>query len=350
MLFRSAHFLFVTGMGDDSSFIPSYTIPQLVEAVKRSCKEYNSMGITSVGDALVGPLDIEAYQAALQEGQLNARVYMIVLDVNLPKLKAAGLKTGFGNSMLKLGGIKSFVDGAIAGYTAWLSKPYGHKPGNYGIPTKTPEEIDELVLEAHSAGFQMEVHANGDKAISMLLDSYEKAQNRFPARDRRHRIAHCTLVNRELLERIKNLGVVVLPFSTYIWEHGDKMETYGERISWMFPHRSFLDYGIPVGGSSDNPCATQDVLTGLQAMVTRTSSEGKLLGPEQRITLEEALRIYTQGSAYATYEENIKGMITPGMLADFVFLSKNPFSVDPHGLMEIKVLKTFLGGRPVFEV
>ncbi len=346
---EEAHFLFVPGMGREGSFVPPYTVSELVEAVKRACREYNSMGITSVGDALVGPQEIEAYQTAFWEGNLNVRVYMIVLDVNLAKLKAVGLKTGFGNPMLRLGAIKSFVDGAIAGYTAWLSEPYGHDPDYVGIPTKTPEEIEALVMDAHSSGFQMEVHANGDRAISMVLDAYEKAHKRYPVHNRRHRIAHCTLVTPELLERIKRLGVVVLPFSTYIWEHGDKMGTYGDRISMMFPHKSFLDYGIPVGGSSDNPCATQNVLTGLQAMVTRVSSEGTLLGGEQRITLEQALRIYTQGSAYATFEEGIKGVIAPGMAADFIFLSADPFSVDPFALQELEVLKTFLGGKPVFE-
>ena len=346
---EEAHFLFVTGMGSDFSYVPPYTIDQMVEAVKRSCREYNSLGITSVGDALVGPIDIAAYQAALREDQLFARVYMIVLDVNLPALKAAGFKTGFGNNMLRLGAVKSFVDGAIAGHTAWLSKPYGHRPDYYGIPTKTPEEIESLVLDAHSSGFQMEVHANGDMAISMLLDAYEKALARHPRRDSRHRIAHCTMVNPEILSRMKKIGAVALPFTTYIWEHGDKMDTYGERISMMYPHKSFLEYGIPVAGSSDNPCATQDPLTGLQAMVTRVSSEGKLLGPEQRVSLEEALRIYTQGSAFSTFEENIKGMLKPGMLADFIFLSRDPFKTDPFRLREIEVEKTFLGGRPVFE-
>jgi hypothetical protein len=345
---EEAHFLFVTGMGKEGSFVPPYSLEEMKQAIVRSCREYNSMGITSVGDALVGPEEIEAYQAAYHEGVLNARVYMIVLDTNLEKLKQVKVKTGFGNDMLKIGGIKSFVDGAIAGHTAWLSRPYEDKPDYYGIPTKTPEEINQIVWDAHTAGFQLEVHANGDKAIEMLLDAYEKAQKEFPRTDPRHRIAHCTVITPEIIRRIKALGVVVLPFSTYVYEHGEKMSGYGDRISMMFAHRTFLDEGIPVGGSSDNPCATQDPLIAIQSMVTRKSSTGLELGPEQKVSVDEALYIYTRGSAYATFEEEIKGSIEAGKCADFVVLSDDPGEVEPETIKDIQVEQTFVGGRQVY--
>ena len=346
---EEAHFLFVTGMGSDDSFVPPYSDDQLVTAVARACAEYNAAGITSVGDALVGVPEIKAYQEARRRNVLNARVNMIVLDSNLARMKAAGLKTGFGDPMLRLGGIKSFADGAIAGHTAWLSEEYGHRPGYFGIPTKSPADIEALVMEAHAAGFQMEIHANGDKAIEMVLDAYQKAQEAVPAPDRRHRIAHCTVVTPRLLDRIRGLGVVVLPFSTYVYEHGDKMGPYGKRTAMMFAHRSFLDHGIPVAGSSDNPCATANVMIALQAMVTRTSSDGTPVGLEQKISAEEALRIYTRGSAYATHEETIKGAIQAGMLADFAMLSGDACTVDPFGLSGIRVLGTWLGGRAVYK-
>ena len=345
---EEAHFLFVSGMGGDFSFVPPYTMDQMVEAVRRACREYHAAGITSVGDALVGPMEIAAYQEARRTGALTARVYMIVLDIHLQKLKSLGLRTGFGDSTLRLGGIKSFVDGATAGHTAWLYEPYGHRPGYRGIPTKSPEEIESLVLDAHTAGFQMEIHANGDRAIDMVLDAFEKAQRVHTVPDRRHRIAHCTVVTPKILTRFREQGVVVLPFSTYVYEHGDKMGPYGGRVSMMFAHRSFLDYGIPVAGSSDNPCATADVMTALQSMVTRTSRDGTPVGPEQKVSPEEALRIYTRGSAFATYEEEVKGAIAPGMLADFVVLSEDPCSADPFALSAIQVLRTYVGGRLVY--
>ncbi len=345
---EEAHFLFVSGMGSDFSFVPPYTLDQMVEAVRRACREYHAAGITSVGDALVGPMEIAAYQEARRTGALTARVYMIVLDIHLQKLKSLGLRTGFGDATLRLGGIKSFVDGATAGHTAWLYEPYGHRPGYCGIPTKSPEEIESLVLDAHTAGFQMEIHANGDRAIDMVLDAYEKAQKAHPVSDRRHRIAHCTVVTPKILARIRELGVVALPFSTYVYEHGDKMGPYGGRVSMMFAHRSFLDYGIPVAGSSDNPCATADVMTALQSMVTRSSRDGIPVGLEQKVSPEEALRIYTRGSAFATYEENVKGTIAPGMLADFVVLSDDPCASDPFALSSIQVLRTYVGGKLVY--
>jgi len=345
---EEADFLFLPGIGFGEGLIPPPTAEQDVEAVRLACQEYNSLGITSVGDALVGPGEIAAYQSALEQGLLSVRVYMLVLDNHLPALKALQVRTGFGSDFLKIGGVKSFVDGAIAGRTAWLSEPYEGRPDDFGIPTKTPAETEEIVLAAHRAGYQLAVHANGDAAINMVLDAYEKALKLYPREDHRHRIAHCTVVTPEILARIKHLGVVVLPFSTYIYEHGEKMGEYGSRISMMFAHRSFLDYGIPVGGSSDNPCATEDPLIAIQSMVTRRSSSGQVLGPEQKISVEEALRIYTMGSAYAAFEEQRKGSIETGKLADFVLLSDDPRRVDPERIMEIQVEETIVGGKSVY--
>lgn len=345
---EEADFLFLPGIAKGKSLIPPMTAPEERQAVELACREYNRYGITSAGDALCGPAEMDAFQAARSAGALTVRIYMLVLDQHLPHLKALRLRTGFGDEMLRLGAVKSFLDGAIAGRTAWLSRPYEGRPDDFGIPTKTPGEIEQIVMEAHEAGFQVGVHANGDRAIEVLLDVYEKALQRFPRADHRHRICHCTVVTPKILERIKRLGVVVLPFSTYIHEHGEKMGEYGQRISMMFAHRSFLDHGIPVGGSSDNPCATQDPLIALQAMVTRRSSSGELLGPEQRVSAEEALRIYTLGSAYASFEEKLKGSIEPGKLADFVVLSGDPIGVPPEQISSLRVEATYLGGREVY--
>ena len=251
--------------------------------------------------------------------------------------------------MLKIGAIKSFADGAIAGHTAWLKESYLGRPNYYGIRTKTPEEIGEFIREVHKSGYQLEIHANGDCAIEMVLNGFDKAIEEFPGKDFRHRIAHCTVVNEELLNRIKASRVVVLPFSTYVWEHGEKMGPYGDRINKMFAYRDFLDYGIPVGGSSDNPCGIQDVMTAFHSMVNRKSSEGQPIGVCQKITINEALKIYTSGSAFASFEEKIKGSLEPGKLADMVILSEDPVEVNPESIREIKVLQTFLGGKTIFK-
>jgi hypothetical protein len=274
---------------------------------------------------------------------------MNVLENYLPRLKALGVKTGFGSDMLRFGAVKSFVDGAIAAHTAWLKDDYAHRPGYHGIPTKSPEDTESLVLDAHSNGYQMEIHANGDMAIDMVLTAVEKAQNRFPERNLRHRIAHCTVINQSLLGRIKAAGVIPLPFTTYVWEHGEKMPVYGDRIEMMFAHRSFLDAGVKVAASSDNPCGMQDVMTAVQAMVTRQSSGGLPIGTSQKISVEQALWIYTMGGAYSTFEEKFKGSIETGKLADFVILDDDPSSVDPFAIRDIKVCETWLGGNLIFQ-
>ena len=312
------------------------------------CLETASYGITSIGDGLVGPPEIEAFQAALASGKLSCRVYMNVLENYLPRLKALGVKTGFGSDMLRFGAVKSFVDGAIAAHTAWLKDEYEGRPGYHGIQTKSPEDTESLVLDAHSNGYQMEIHANGDLAIDMVLTAIEKAQRLSPGKHLRHRIAHCTVINDELLSRIKSAGVIPLPFTTYVWEHGEKMPVYGSRIENMFAHRSFLDAGVPVAASSDNPCGIQDVMTALQAMVTRESSTGLPIGTSQRITAQQALWIYTMGGAYSTFEEKLKGSIETGKLADFVVLDSDPLSSDPSAIREIQVVETWLGGRKIY--
>jgi predicted amidohydrolase YtcJ len=142
--------------------------------------------------------------------------------------------------------------------------------------------------------------------------------------------------------------LVVFPFATYVYEHGEKMKNYGARISMMFAYRSFLDYGIAVAGSTDNPCGPVDPLIAFQSMATRTSKDGEVLGPEQKISVEEAIRIYTLGSAYASFEEDVKGSIEAGKLADFVVLSDDPTGVSPDRIKDIKVEKTFVGGEVVY--
>ncbi len=330
--------------------IPPPTREEDKKAIHLLCQKYSSGGITSVGDAMVSPLDIRLYQDALEERSLSIRVYMMPLNNNLPYLKKLNLRTGFGNSRLKIGATKMFLDGAIAGRTASLYEPYEGRPDDYGILVLTQEKLDKEIFEAHKAGFQIGVHANGDRAINMLLDSYEKALNKLPRVNHRHRIEHCTVVNPTILKRIKELGLVVLPFSTYIWEHGEKMKEYGKRISMMFACRSFLDHGIPVAGSTDNPCGPVEPLLGLQSMVTRKSKDGEILGAEQKISIEEAIRIYTMGSAYASFEENIKGSIEVGKLADFVVLSDDPTRVSPDNIRAINVEKTIVGGEIVYEL
>jgi predicted amidohydrolase YtcJ len=257
-------------------------------------------------------------------------------------------RTDLGDNLLKIGPIKATADGAISSRTAYLSEPYNGDPDDYGDLRMTQDELDEFVLAGHKAGWQVAVHANGDATIEMVLDAFEKALQKHPREDHRHRIEHCTVVNEDILRRIKELNLVVNPFSTYLYQHGEKMVDYGERASMMFAHGSFLKHNIPVSGTTDNPAGLLNPLLGIQTMVTRKTNEGDVIGSEQRISVEEALRIYTMGSAYSRFEEQSKGSITPGKLADFVVLSANPTTVDPSSISDINVERTYMGGDCVY--
>ncbi len=184
----------------------------------------------------------------------------------------------------------------------------------------------------------------------MVLRAYERVQREWPRPDARHRIEHCSLVNPELLVRIKAAGVIPTPFYTYVYYHGDKWGEYGpEKMRWMFAHRSFLDHGIPVAGASDYMPGPNEPLMALQSLVTRRDLRGREWGPNQRVTVDEALRICTLNSAHASFEERLKGSITAGKLADFVMLSEDPHDIEPDRIKDIRVVRTVVGGKAMHE-
>jgi predicted amidohydrolase YtcJ len=330
--------------------IPTETSEVRRQGLNRICDMLTRVGLTSVHDARVTSEELNTYQEGKDSGELTLRVYALMHYPHFPALREAGLKTGFGDEHLRLGGLKMVADGAIAARTAYLSQPYEGSRDDYGILAMEPGEIESQVLDMHRAGFQVCIHANGDLTIDMVLTAYEKAQALFPREDARHRIEHCTLVNPDLLRRMKALGCVATPFCTYVYHHGEKMPFYGEdRLEWMFAQRSFLDYGITATGSTDYPPGPFEPLLGIQSCVTRTDSNGKVWGANQRISVEEALRIYTIHGAHASFEENIKGSIQVGKLADLVVLGEDPTQVDPMGIKDISVERTIVGGKTVFE-
>jgi predicted amidohydrolase YtcJ len=213
----------------------------------------------------------------------------------------------------------------------------------------TEQEIVDAVENAHRHQFQVGIHANGDVAIDLVLKAYERALQRWPHPDRRHRIEHCTLVNDNLLRRIKATGSIPTPFWTYVYYHGEKWTEYGEdKLRWMFAHRSFLDYGIKVPGASDYEPGPFEPLMAIQSMVTRRDYKGREWGPNQKITVDEALKVATFHGAHASYEETVKGSITAGKYADFVMLERDPHEGDPNTIKDIKVMRTVVGGKTTY--
>jgi hypothetical protein len=226
-----------------------------------------------------------------------------------------------------------------------MSTPYVGT-NDYGILTMTQQEIEDAVEDAWRHNFRVAIHANGDVTIDMVLKAYERVQKQWPRPDPRNRIEHCSLVNPDLLGRIKAAGVVPTPFWTYAHYHGEKWKEYGdERMNWMFAHKSFLDYGIRVPGASDYGPGPFEPLMALQSMVTRKDFSGNVWGPKQRVSLDEALTIATLNGAYASHEEQVKGSITAGKYADFVMLGKDPHDVNPDEIKNIDVVRTVVGGK-----
>ena len=307
-------------------------------------------GLTSVHSTGGDEHDLRALEEARDDGQLHFRMYLFPMQALFRRLNAAGIRTGFGDETIRIGPVKYVADGSASERTMRMSTPYVGRPNDYGILVINQEDLNAAVEEAHRAGWRVGTHANGDVAIDMVLKAYERAQQLVPRADVRHRIEHCTLMNPDLLQRIKAGGVIPAPFYTYVYFHGEKWVEYGEeKVRWMFAHRSFLDYGIPVAPASDYMPGPYEPLMAIQSMVTRTDFRGRVWGGNQKVTVPEALRICTMNGAYASKEEAIKGSITPGKLADFVVLARDPHTVDPSSIKDIPVLRTFLGGRATFE-
>ncbi len=306
-------------------------------------------GLTSVHDAGASLDHILAFEDTYRNGELRHRAYMMVRGADVfGGFKAAGIYTGFGNEWVRVGGVKFAADGSASERTMRMSTPYVGT-NDYGILTMTQEEIYEAVEDAHRHNFQVGIHANGDVTIDMVLKAYERALQKWPDPNRRHRIEHCSLVNPDLLKRIKASGCIPTPFWTYVYYHGEKWAEYGaDKMRWMFAHRSFLDSGIPVPGASDYMPGPFEPLMAIQSMVTRTDYQGRVWGPNQKVTVPEAIRIATINGAYASSEERIKGPIMAGKLADFVILEKDPHEVDPATIKDIKIIRTVVGGKTMY--
>jgi hypothetical protein len=250
----------------------------------------------------------------------------------------------FSNPWLRGRTVKLFHGMSLSGRTARMHQAYADRPDYFGEPPqRSQQQLNAIVAKINKSGFQAAVHANGDYEIDMVLDAYEQlgvAQSRAA----RHRIEHGSVVNADILQRMAELGVVLAPHS-YIYEKGPMMDAYGEqRWPWMFANASTFEYGVVNAANSDYPVSALSPLRRIQSLVMRQSRAGKVYGPEQRLTVEQALWAYTMGGAYASFEEDRKGSITPGKYADFVILSKDPGRVLADQIHAIEVRATYSAG------
>jgi predicted amidohydrolase YtcJ len=320
------------------------------EAVKLISSMLAKSGITSATDAGGSTDELRAYQDAHESGDLLTRINCMIEAPFIDAMLKAGVRTGLGNDWVRVGAMKAVCDGSISERTARLSRSYVGRPEDFGMLVTDEQELYALARKAHEAGWQVGIHANGDVGIGIVIGIYERLQRELPRRDPRFRIEHCTVINDDLVRRIRALGAIPTPFSTYVYFHGEKMQEYGEeRLNSMFALRSFLDTGIRPTMASDYPPGPFEPMMALQSMVTRRDINGKSWGPRQRISIEEALRVGTLHGAYGSFEEHLKGSIEPGKLADLVVLGRNPLTEDPMSLITIPVERTMVGGRWVYE-
>jgi predicted amidohydrolase YtcJ len=312
-------------------------------------KQFVRYGLTSVhhegGDLL-------ALQEVRARGDLKHRVSYEAAGNVLESMITSGIATGFGDEWIRFGATSEHtVDGSFSERTMALSVPYpGVNPPYKGNVTEDQQTLNAWIERVHRAGIQVNCHANGDVAIDMVLTAVERAQKLFPRADARPKITHCTLVNDDLLKRLKATGTVPALFTTYAYYNTDKFRFYGEELmKRSMAFRSLLDAGVPATAGSDFSPGPFAPLMGIQGMVTRKGWDGTTWGINQRVTVDEALRINTLNGAYASREETIKGSITPGKLADFVMLADDLHTVDPEKIKDIRIVRTVVGGTTMYE-
>jgi predicted amidohydrolase YtcJ len=332
---------------------PSYSADQVTQrnrdALAFISKQFVRSGLTGVHHE---GGDLGALQQVRARGDLLHRVSYEPQEDVMEAMIKSGIATGFGDEWIKLGATSEHTcDGSFSERTMALSVPYpGVEPLYQGNVTTTQPDLDAWVERVHRAGIQVNCHANGDVTIDMVLKAVERAQRLYPLPDPRPKITHCTLINDDLLRRIKAAGAVPAPFTSYGYYNSDKFRFYGEELMRRcMAYRSFADAGIQAAAGSDFSPGPFAPLMGMQGMVTRKGWNGETWGANQRISVDEALRVLTINGAYASREEGIKGSITPGKLADFVVLADDPHTVDPDKIKDIAVVRTVTGGNTVYQ-
>ncbi len=316
---------------------------------------YHRFGITSSHD-LTGddPNMISTMIQASREGDLPLRVYFCVRERGYVQVGAhamqAGLITGLGDNWIRLGPYKITMDGSGGGATAAMREPYVNAR-HRGIAYLEQDELDQLVASVHASGYQLAVHALGDRAIEMTLNAVERALTQHPRLNHRHRIEHCGIMDSTLLERMAELEMVAAPQPPFIYYLGDSYVTNMglDRMRFAYPFRSYIDYGIPACYGSDYPVVDINPLVGIYAAVTRKTERGTELWEDEAVSVHEAIRGYTYWGAYASFEEDIKGTLAPGRLADMCVLSDDLLGANVESIPDMKVDLTILGGRIIYQ-
>lgn len=344
--------------------IPSPTLDDIKEMIIEGIKDANAYGITSIQSDDFGAIPgssyydvIKAYEELRDEGKMNVRVYeqCLLQEVEqLADLLDKGYKTGYGDEVFKIGPLKLLADGSLGARTAALTKPYEDAPETSGIPILNQEEIDALVEKAHTSEMQVAIHAIGNKTMYMAIEAIEKVLKRNPREDHRHGIVHCQITDDYLLNKYEEFDIVayIQPiFLDYDW-HMAESRVGSELIKTSYNWKTLLSKGVHLASGSDCPVEGLNVMDGIYTAVTRKDLSGKPEGgwmPEQRLTVEEAVYTFTMAGAFASFEEDIKGSIEEGKMADMVVLSENIFDISEEKIKDVKVDMTIFNGKVVYE-
>lgn len=338
---------------------PEPTVEQLIEAAEMGGNYLLSQGITSCMDAAVGMIagfsEVQAYNFARTSGRLPVRVWQVLLGDPersvVEQCYEAGLVSGVGDEMVQVGAVKIFLDGSAGGRTAWMRKPYPGEDETTGVQVLESEVLERLVQDYHDKGYQLACHAIGDGAIEQLITAYEKALAANPGEDRRHRIEHCGYSDAEHHRRMQAAGILPCPQQVFVYDFGDSyISVLGEeRTLSCYPLRTWTDLGLKPATGSDAPVCKPDPWPNVYNMVTRKTWKGTVMDARECVSIEEALRAYTEYGAYSQKLEHEKGRLIPGQLADIAVFSRNLLQAEPDEILkDTHCEMTILGGKVVY--
>lgn len=343
--------------------IPPKSVEEIKQMLVTAIKKASAFGVTSAQtDDFETFSDkdwrkvIQAYQELGGENRLPIRIYEQCLLPQIDRLKDfldSGYHTGAGDEHFKIGPLKLLTDGSLGGRTAFLSIPYADEPDSRGIPVFTVEELEELIVTAHTRGMQLVCHGIGDAAMNRILDSYEKAQAVMPKEDARSGIIHVQVTDKALLRRFKEQKILAYlePVCLNSDLHIAEQRLGKELCATSYSYRSFCDMGVVTPMSSDCPVDSLNPFDSMYVGVNRMDYSGYPKGgfmPEQRLTVRQMIEGFTIQGAYASYEETVKGSIEAGKLADFIILTEDPMTIEPSRLRQISVEETWVGGERVY--
>ncbi len=346
--------LLETAMELVARHIPKLSPEEIAVLMKSAQQAALASGLTGIHD-FDGQDCFRALQILRERGELALRVVKNINREWLPAALEVGLRWGFGDDWIRIGGLKIFADGALGPRTAYMIEPYAGEPNNYGIPTIDKEEMAELVSHASAAGLPSTIHAIGDRAVHDVLDVYESVRREESARgeashNRRHRIEHVQIIHPDDAHRLAQFDIIASMQPIHATSDYQMADRYwGERAQWSYNARLQLDQGVKVAFGSDAPVEPFESFKGIHAAVTRQRPDGSpgLEGwyPAARLTIAEALRGFTLGPAYAAGMEQRLGKLAPGYLADLVVLDRDPYTIPPSELLDVKVVATMVGGE-----